>query len=184
MLNCRQCMAFTWKTFRGRFLRQFLWIGVTREDKGKTKDPGPPSAGVSTSILAKAIADIEGEEQYQGLMSDTAQCYKRVNSQASAPLDISSSLSALEESASSLTEGEGGEANSSSAIDESSSWRQSTQTTADVHNADNWGIPSRQDPLWVCRLFFFFFFRRHVLCPFVVKKTTDWADILQKHAYG
>ena len=107
MLNSSQCMAFTWKTFRSRFLRQFLWVGATREDKGKTKDPGPPSAGVSTSILAKAIADIEGEEQYQGLMSDTAQCYKRVNSQASAPLDVTSSLSAQEESASSSTEGEG-----------------------------------------------------------------------------
>ncbi len=33
-------------------------------------------------------------------------------------------------------------------------------------------------------LFFFFFFRRHVLCPFVVKKTTDWAEILQNHTYG
>ncbi len=25
---------------------------------------------------------------------------------------------------------------------------------------------------------FFYFFRRHVLCPFVVKKTTDWAEVL------
>ncbi len=32
--------------------------------------------------------------------------------------------------------------------------------------------------------FFFFFFRHHVLCPFVVKKTTDWAEILQNHTYG
>ncbi len=35
-------------------------------------------------------------------------------------------------------------------------------------------------------LFFFFrrFFRRHVLCPFIVKKTTDLAEILHNHAYG
>ena len=34
--------------------------------------------------------------------------------------------------------------------------------------------------------FFFFrrFFRRHVLCPFIVKKTTDWAEILHNHTYG
>ncbi len=31
---------------------------------------------------------------------------------------------------------------------------------------------------------FFFFFRRDVLCPFVVKKTMDWAEILQNHTYG
>ncbi len=30
----------------------------------------------------------------------------------------------------------------------------------------------------------FVFFRRHVLCPFVVQKTTDWAEILQNHTYG
>ena len=70
-------------------------------------------------------------------MSDAAQCYKRFNSQASAPLDVSSSLSAQEESASSSTEGEGGETNSSFAIEESSSRHQSAQTTANVHNADN-----------------------------------------------
>ncbi len=63
-------------------------------------------------------------------MSDAAQCYKRFNSQASAPLDVSSSLSAQEESASSS-------ANSSSTIEESSSQHKSAQTTADVHNADN-----------------------------------------------
>ncbi len=35
-------------------------------------------------------------------------------------------------------------------------------------------------------LFFFFcrFFRRHVLCPFIVKKTTDWAETLHNHTYG
>ncbi len=32
--------------------------------------------------------------------------------------------------------------------------------------------------------FLFFFFRRHLLCPFVVKKTTDWAEILHNHTYG
>ena len=29
----------------------------------------------------------------------------------------------------------------------------------------------------------FFFFRWHILCPFVVKKATDWAEILQNHTY-
>ena len=135
MLNCDQCMAFTWKTFRSRFLRQVLWVGVAREAKGTSKDP--PSSHVSTSIIAKAIADIEGFEQYQDLMSDAAKCFKRFNSQASAPLDVSSSLSTQEELASSSTEGEGGEANSSSAIEESSSERKSVQTTADIHNIDN-----------------------------------------------
>ena len=48
MLNCRQCMAFTWKAFRGRFLRQFLWISVTRDEK--SKNPGTPSARISTSF--------------------------------------------------------------------------------------------------------------------------------------
>ncbi len=49
-------------------------------------------------------------------------------------MDVSSSLSAQEESACSSTEGEGGEANSSSVIKESSSQRKSVQTAADVHN--------------------------------------------------
>ncbi len=79
-------MAFTWKTFRGRFLRLFLWISVTRNDKAKSNDSGPPSPRVSTSILA--IVDLEGQEQYRGLTSDFVQCYKQVNSQALAPLDF------------------------------------------------------------------------------------------------
>ena len=74
MLNCRQCMAFTWKAFRARFLWQFLWMSVTRDEK---KDPGPPSAVMSTTIVSKAITDLEGKEQYQGLMADAAQCYKK-----------------------------------------------------------------------------------------------------------
>ncbi len=41
-------------------------------------------------------------------------------------------------------------------------------------------------PMGLPTFFFllFFFFSRHVLCPFVVKKTTDWAEILQNHTYG
>ncbi len=101
---------------------------------------------VSTSILAKAIVDLEGQEQYQGLMSDTAQCFKQVNSQALAPLHVHiSSLSALEESASSSAEGEGGEANSSSPTENSSSQRKPIQTTAEVHNVDSSSQVSSQD---------------------------------------
>ncbi len=70
-------------------------------------------------------------------MSDAAQCYKQVNSQALAPLDISSSLSALEESASSSAEGEGSTANSSSPTEDSSSQHKSIQTMADVHNVNS-----------------------------------------------
>ncbi len=145
MLNCRQCMAFTWKTFRGRFLRLFLRISVTKHDKAKSNDSGPPSARVSTSILAKAIVDLEGQEQHQGLTSDVIQCYKQVNSQALAPLDFSSPLSPLEESASSLAEGQGGEVNSSSLTEDSSSQRKSIQTTADVHNVSSSSQFSSQD---------------------------------------
>ncbi len=96
MLNCRQCMVFTWKAFRGRFLRQFLWISGTRDDK--TKDPGPPSARMSSKVLSDGIIELKGREQYLCLMADASQCYKQANSQSSAPLDISPSLSALEES--------------------------------------------------------------------------------------
>ncbi len=51
-------------------------------------------------------------------MADASQCYKQANSKSSAPLDVSSSLSALEESSSSLSEGEGGNANSSPAMED------------------------------------------------------------------
>ncbi len=40
MLNCELCMDFTWKTFRARFLRQFLWVGAAKS-KPADKDPGP-----------------------------------------------------------------------------------------------------------------------------------------------
>ncbi len=46
---------------------------------------------------------------------------------------------------------------------------------------------SRPDgiPYGFANFFFsFFFFCRHVLCPFVVKKTTDWAEILHNHTSG
>ncbi len=119
MLNCELCMAFTWKTFRARFLRQFLWVSAVRQNPAV--DKGPPPAKVSSSIIAKAIEKVEGYLEYQDLMSGAAKCYKSFNKQALAPLDVSSSLSAQEESAGSSTEGEGGEASSSSHIEESSS---------------------------------------------------------------
>ncbi len=47
------------------------------------------------------------------------------------------------------------------------------------------------DPLWACRLFFLccFFFSSamlflHFQWPLVVKKKSDWAEILQNHTYG
>ncbi len=110
ILNCELCMAFTWKTFRARFLRQFLWVSAARE-RPASKDPGPPSSSVSSSVIAKTIARVEGYLQYQELMFDAAKCFKTFNTQASAPLDVSSSLSAQEESAGSSVEGEGGQAN-------------------------------------------------------------------------
>ncbi len=44
-------------------------------------------------------------------------------------------------------------------------------------------------PTFFFLFFFFFFFRRiflppHFRWPFVVKKTTDWAEILHNHTYG
>ena len=69
-------------------------------------------------------------------MSDAAKCFKSFNTQASAPLDVSSSLSAQEESSSSSTEGEGGEANPFSHIEESSSQRKSVQTAAQTHDSN------------------------------------------------
>ncbi len=145
MLNCRQCMAFTWKIFRGRFLCLFLWIRVTKHDKAKSNDSGSPSARVSTSILAKTIVDLEGQERYQGLTSDAVQYYKQVNSQTLAPLDFSSPLSPLEESASSAAEGERGGVNSSSLTEDSSSQCTSVQTTADVRNVNSSSQFSSQD---------------------------------------
>ncbi len=54
------------------------------------------------------------------------------------------------------------------------------------------GIPYMGLPtFFFCFVLFFFFrrffrrfFRWHVLCPFIVKKTTDWAEILYNHTYG
>ncbi len=141
MLNCRQCVAFTWKAFRGRFLHQFLWISVTRDDKNT--DPSPPSACMSTTVLSNGIIELECKEQYQGLMADAAQCYKKVNLQDLAPLDVSSSLSALEESPNSSSEGEECEATSFSAIEESSSQRKPVQTMATVLNVDSSQVSSQ-----------------------------------------
>ncbi len=63
MLNCELCMAFTGKTFRARFLRQFLWVGAARS-KPSDRDPSSPSSSVSTSVIAKTIAKV-GFLQYQ-----------------------------------------------------------------------------------------------------------------------
>ena len=68
MLNCRQCLAFTWKAFRARFLHQFLWISVTRDDKGAS-NAGHPSARMSTRTLSDGIIELEGKEQYLVLMA-------------------------------------------------------------------------------------------------------------------
>ncbi len=53
-----------------------LVIVLTGDHSPHSKDPGPPSSRVSTSIIAKAISDIEGFEHYQDLMSDAAKCFK------------------------------------------------------------------------------------------------------------
>ena len=66
-------------------------------------------------------------------MADASQLYKKANAQAQAPLDASSSLSALEESPFSSSGGKGGEATSSSAIEGSSSRDKPLKTTATVH---------------------------------------------------
>ncbi len=46
------------------------------------------------------------------------------------------------------------------------------------------GLPT----FFVCLFCFVFFFLlpqfQHVRWPFVMKKTTDWAEILQNHTYG
>ncbi len=68
-------------------------------------------------------------------MADASQCYKQTNSQSSARLDVSSSLSALEESSSSLAEGEGGNANCSSATEDSSQHK-FFKTMAIVHDSN------------------------------------------------
>ncbi len=68
-------------------------------------------------------------------MADASECYKKANAQSQAPLDASSSLSALESQFSS-SDGEGGgggEATSSSAIEDSSSRNKPLKTTAIVH---------------------------------------------------
>ncbi len=90
MLDRELCMAFTWKTFRARFLRQFLWVSAVRQNAAV--DKGPPPASVSSSVIAKAIAKVEGYLEYQDLMSDATKCYKSFNEQASAPLNVSSSF--------------------------------------------------------------------------------------------
>ncbi len=55
--------------------------------------------------------------------------------------------------------------------------------------AFNWGIPSPDGiPYRFADFFFFFLFffflPPHFWWPFVVKKTTDWAEILHNHTYG
>ncbi len=133
-LNCRQCMAFTWKAFRGRFVWQFLWISVTRDEK--SKNPGPLSARMSSRVLADNTIHLEGKEQYLGLIAEAAAYYKKANAQASAPLDTSSSLSALEESIFSSSDGEGGETIPQSNIKESSSKGKSLQNTSSTRVSD------------------------------------------------
>ncbi len=55
----------------------------------------------------------------------------------------------------------------------------------------SWGIPSPDGiPYGLADFFFFvlcfvlFFLPPHFRWPFVVKKTTDWAEILHNHTYG
>ncbi len=48
----------------------------------------------------------------------------------------------------------------------------------------HWGIPSPDGIPYGFADFFFFFFPPHFRWLFVVKKTTDWAEILHNHTYG
>ncbi len=70
-------------------------------------------------------------------MADASECYKKANAQSQAPLDASSSLSALEESQFSSSDGEGGETTSSSAIEDSSSRNKLFKITATLHVSDS-----------------------------------------------
>ncbi len=108
MFRCTPCLALKWKAYRTRFLHQFLWVILYGENKEKNKFP--PSVRISTRLLTENIIELQGKEEYTVMMNDASQSYKNTNSQVQIPLDLSSSLSVLEDSSNTQSvKGGGGE---------------------------------------------------------------------------
>ncbi len=58
MYDCVRCLSMRWKTYRSRFLRQYLWVLLFTTEKEKR----PPSARLSTKVMSKYLIEAQGRE--------------------------------------------------------------------------------------------------------------------------
>ncbi len=131
MFRCTQCLSLKWKAFRARFLRQYLWYILYKGDKHNNAKP--PSARISTKLLAQNIIERQGKEEYTDSMKNVSDAFKKANSQIQTPEDLSSSFSPLEE-------GEGAAVDSSSSSE--SNTPRSQSVAVEVHVTDNASVSS------------------------------------------
>ncbi len=97
MYDCVRCLSMRWKTYRSRFLRQYLWVLLFTNEKEKR----PPSARLSTRIMSKYLIEAQGREDYDKMIGNASKAYKEANNRSQVSLDPSSG--SLQEDGSSAT---------------------------------------------------------------------------------
>ncbi len=106
--DCVNWLAMRWKTYRSRFLRQYLWVLLFTAKKEKC----PPSARLSMKVMSEYLIEIQGCEEYDKMIGNASKAYKEANNRSQVSLDPSSE--SLQEEKSSDSQSEEERANRSS----------------------------------------------------------------------
>ncbi len=126
MYDCIRCLSMRRKTYRSRFLRQYLWVLLFSNEKEKR----PPSARLSTKIMSEYLIEAQGREDYDKMIGNASKAYKEANNRSQVSLDPSSE--SLQEDTSSDSQSEEKSANQSSSTKDPS--RASSHTIVQVHD--------------------------------------------------
>ncbi len=102
MYDCVNCLAMRWKSYRTRYLRQYLWVVLFTVEKEKR----PPSARLSTTKMSEYLISVQGNEEYDKMMSSASKAYKEANYRSQVSIDPSSE--SLQEDTSSDSQSEEG----------------------------------------------------------------------------
>ncbi len=86
MYDCVRCLSIRWKTYRSRFLRQYLWVLLFTNEKEKR----PPSARLSTRVMSKYLIEAQGREDYDKMLGSASKAYREANNRSQVALDPSS----------------------------------------------------------------------------------------------
>ncbi len=86
MYDCVRCLSMRWKSYRSRFLRQYVWVLLFTSEKEKR----PPSARLSTKVMSKYLIDAQGREEHDKMIGSASTAYKEANNRSQVSLDPSS----------------------------------------------------------------------------------------------